>query len=75
MHDEEMAVQNTIKLASSSARYLFHLSVSPGGRWPVKIHRLAASLYKPQGSNCVKKVTAYSPEITVVVEIERRWVF
>ena len=31
------------------------------------IHKLAASLYKPQGSKHGKKVAAYSPEITVGV--------
>ena len=30
-----------------------------------KIHKLAASLYKPRGSKCRNKVAAYSPEITV----------
>ena len=30
-----------------------------------KIHKLAASLYKPRGSKCGNKVAAYSPEITV----------
>src|SRR4029434_1293265 len=29
------------------------------------IHKLAASLFKPRGSNRGKKVAAYSPEITV----------
>src|SRR4029434_8120840 len=29
------------------------------------IHKLAASLFKPQGSKRGKKVAAYSPEITV----------
>ena len=31
-----------------------------------KIHKLAASLYKPRGSKCGNKVAVYSPEITVV---------
>lgn len=30
-----------------------------------KIHKLAASLYKPRGSKCGNKVAAYSPEIMV----------
>ena len=30
-----------------------------------KIHKLAASLYKPRGSKRGNKVVAYSPEITV----------
>ena len=33
-----------------------------------KIHKLAASLFKPRGSKRGKKVAAYSPEITVIIE-------
>src|SRR4029434_10826689 len=33
------------------------------------IHKLAASLFKPRGSKRGKKVAAYSPEITVCVDI------
>ena len=79
-HDEgmrmmcKMTVQNTVNLASSSAHYLFYLSVScifcynaPRGHQPIKIYRLAASVYRPQRSKHVKKVVVYSPEITVAL--------
>lgn len=37
-----------------------------GARQPAKSNKLTAPLFKPQGSKRVKKVAAYSQEITVV---------
>ena len=72
----KMTVQNTVNLASSSAHYLFYLSVSclhfPLECWleavsPLKINRLAASLYWLRGSKCVeKKVAVYSMDIMLI---------
>ena len=74
----KMTVQNTVNLASSSAHYLFYLSVlhfslpartPPGGWKPIRIYRLAASLFRLQGSDHVKKVVAFSVEKSLQLEL------
>ena len=41
-------------------------------RYPVKIHKLAASLFKLQGSKRVKNVATHTPEITVLLFLNIR---